>query len=173
MRQVPGVVVGYEHCCATITVRYLRTNGKNLASLLEKKQEVCGSRTTSVIATVTDNCDECDRNTLYLSPAAYNSAFSSSIGTASAGVTLVPCEPPAGITVIVREYRASEGGYLRLTFLDVAEMGAVTGVSLRASDSGDWQPLTRSFGANWDAYTVPTPPLDLRLYQNGNYVDLL
>lgn len=133
---------------------------------------MCGSQTQRALVVVTDNCDGCDPNTLYISPAAYDTAFSASVGRASGGVTLVPCQPPAGITVRVVEYRVADGGYMRLAFLDVAQMGAVTGASIRAA-GGDWQPMTRSFGASWDAYTVPAPPLDLRLYQNDNYVDLL
>ncbi|KAL6782563.1 hypothetical protein ACKKBG_A07290 [Auxenochlorella protothecoides x Auxenochlorella symbiontica] len=131
--------------------------------------EVCGSAAGAFVALVTDNCDGCDLSQIYVSPTAYAKSFSPSIGLATGRATAVPCAPPGDIVVRIDTFRPTLGGYLRLVLLSVAGQGPIDSVELRTSGSqGDWAPLARSFGAAWDASSLPSLPLDIRITRGGD-----
>lgn len=58
-------------------------------SLARRLQSVCGASPSTFTVLITDNCDGCDSLQVYVSPAAYDTGFSSSIGTAAARVAQV------------------------------------------------------------------------------------
>ncbi|PSC73189.1 barwin-like endoglucanase [Micractinium conductrix] len=133
-----------------------------------------GAAATSLVALVTDTCTSCapDRVTLhYLS---FQQKLSSPEG-GEVGIRWrqVECAAPSpGIVADIDTYRATEGGYLRLSLEQVAGTGAIAAVELRRSPlAGDrlslagttWSRMLNSWGAKWELSGLPEGPLDLRV----------
>ncbi|PRW59918.1 Nucleolar and coiled-body phospho 1 [Chlorella sorokiniana] len=84
------------------------------------------------------------------------------------------CRPPAGsnITMTVLDYRASEGGYLRLVLSSVAGSSGIQTVEARQTPlaggkldivASAWRRMINQHGAAWELSGIPVPPLDLRV----------
>lgn len=63
------------------------------------------------------------------------------------------------------DYRGADG-WLRLAIDGAGGRAAVTSVAVNGS-GGDWQPLSHSWGATWEAASAPAPPLSFQVRLDG------
>ena len=111
-------------------------------------QGMCGSSSPTVVVLVTDGCKGCGADTVYITPTAYTKAIASTEGQAVAQFRRVNCQPgPGGIDVRVNEFRATEGGWVALTLLDVAGSGDITRVEVAESGQARGGVGTADMGA--------------------------
>jgi hypothetical protein len=55
-----------------------------------------------------------------------------------------------------------QGAWIRLSITDSGGYAAVRSVSVKGS-SGDWKPMTNSWGATWEMPSSPPPPLSFKV----------
>eukprot|EP00775_Hariotina_reticulata_P002237 gene2237-2549_t len=122
-------------------------------------------------ALITDQCDaSCNSTNVNLHVFAFEQLAPIRVGRVAIRYRLIECDPADAITIHVSDYRAEEGGWIRMTFKNLAGDGGLTAVELAksattsaAGPTRSWQQLQNTFGANWEASTLPTPPMDIRL----------
>ncbi|GAB4820958.1 hypothetical protein N2152v2_008004 [Parachlorella kessleri] len=127
----------------------------------------CAPNTQTVL--VTDWCEGCGPDVIYVAGPAFRSLVTDSVGEVAGRFRRVPCDPPSGITVHVDNYRATQGGWIRLGLVGVAGTGDITSVDIKGSSQADssWKPMQRTYGAAWEASGLPPAPLDLRITSAG------
>ena len=122
---------------------------------------------------VTSVCATCRGDELSLDTATF-AALGGSVAAGQLAITYrsTECRPPAGITVTVRDYRSTDGGWLRLSVGDMAGSAGLAGVELRQAPlsgghldivASSWRKMLNLHGALWELNGLPAPPLDLRL----------
>eukprot|EP00879_Flechtneria_rotunda_P012123 GHRR01012661.1.p1 GENE.GHRR01012661.1~~GHRR01012661.1.p1 ORF type:complete len:114 (+),score=31.30 GHRR01012661.1:935-1276(+) len=85
----------------------------------------------------------------------------------------VPCKVAGNIVVNVDTYRATAGGYIKLSLKNVAGSGGITSVQLAQTGSTAYRPMNNTYGAEWEISIVPAPPLDIKVTnQQGQSVVL-
>ncbi|KAI3436575.1 hypothetical protein D9Q98_005991 [Chlorella vulgaris] len=115
----------------------------------------CGSAPSqTLVLLVSDYCTGCGPAAVYLAPTAFSKIVASDRGSVAGRVRRVNCNPPGPLAVQVDQYRATEGGWLRLALRDVSGGGDIQSVELAGSQ--------RTYGAVWEVSGVPDAPLDLR-----------
>ncbi|GAB4818248.1 hypothetical protein N2152v2_005294 [Parachlorella kessleri] len=84
----------------------------------------------------------------------------------------VECAPDGNVTFDIDQYRATEGGYIRLAVEQLAGSAVVQSVELRKSpvvmdrlsvSGSQWIKLGNTYGARWEVSGLPSPPLDMRI----------
>lgn len=87
----------------------------------------------------------------------------------------VECAPPTNVTLDVDQFRATEGGYIRLALESVAGSGSITAIELRQSpvvreadgvlkmSGSSFKSMQNTYGARWELSGFPDPPLDVRI----------
>lgn len=114
----------------------------------------------SVIVTITDKCPECSADHLDLQATAWAKLSDPSYGNIPIKYRRITCSPPGNIKLGVLNYNPS--GWVRFVALFTARRGSVKALAVRTNNSGKpWQYLTNSWGAVWEAGTIPAAPLDV------------
>ncbi|KAK9809432.1 hypothetical protein WJX73_006635 [Symbiochloris irregularis] len=120
-----------------------------------------GSAGTSPVILVVDNGMG---SSLSVPSSVFADIASPSIGQADVTVSQVDCQPTDNIAIRLLSFRPDQGGYLKLVLLNVAGSGAVRSIGLRRYQSQDaYQQMTNTYGAVWEADTLPGLPLDVQI----------
>lgn len=111
-----------------------------------------------VIAQITSTCTSCTASDLSISQDAFQ-RLGGSIAAGRLPISYrgpVECTPPGNMSLSILEYRAAEGGYLRLVPFNVAGASGISSVELRQTplSVSTHQPVCRHVvGMEW-----PGPP---------------
>eukprot|EP00803_Ostreobium_quekettii_P005677 evm.model.scf_1759.4 EVM.evm.TU.scf_1759.4 scf_1759:20146-24117(+) len=121
--------------------------------------------TKTVTAMVGGTCSEgCDDSSFNLHVNTFSQLSSPQDGGISVRIRKVSCAPGENILVTVNEYRATEGGYIKLAIRNVPGDGGLTALEIKGSnEAGGWRSADNTFGAAWEASLIPNPPLDIRI----------
>eukprot|EP01025_Chloroclados_australasicus_P026094 TRINITY_DN2592_c0_g1_i5.p1 TRINITY_DN2592_c0_g1~~TRINITY_DN2592_c0_g1_i5.p1 ORF type:complete len:424 (-),score=50.16 TRINITY_DN2592_c0_g1_i5:278-1492(-) len=123
-------------------------------------------RQNSTTVMITDSCQSgCVQQQLNMHVFAFQHLAPSKWGEIPIRFRRVSCQPPAGMMVRVTDYRASEGGWIRLVIMEVAGKADIAAVDIRQHGAltSQWQPLNNSYGAAWETSEIPLPPFDIRV----------
>jgi len=124
--------------------------------------EGCNDPKAVTTIQVVDDCDKCDANQVNLMATPFAKLAPMDLGQIKIQYREVPCAFAGGVTTRVDSYRASGGGWVRLTFKNV-NGGPLEKVELAKSGTDAWRPMRNAFGAAWEASRLPALPWDIRL----------
>ncbi|CAM8899362.1 unnamed protein product [Rhodiola kirilowii] len=143
-----------------------------------KDSNICSKNGTKVIVTDLNNSHETD---LVLSSRAFSDMAVPGmdrdlfrLGIVDVEYRRVPCEYKQNLAVHVEESSKKSYYYLAVTFLYQGGQTEIVGVDVAQVGSGNWEHMSRNFGAVWDTSRVPEGALQFRLNvtsgYNGKYV---
>lgn len=88
----------------------------------------------STVVQVSDHCESCGAARVFVSQAAWSQAVQgSSLQQLPGQVRQVACQPPGNLQPQITEYRAGNGGYLKLALQSVAGNGDLVTVEVKGS----------------------------------------
>ncbi|KAL4434037.1 hypothetical protein ABPG75_000478 [Micractinium tetrahymenae] len=139
-----------------------------------------GANGSSLVALITDTCVDCPANKLTLHYLSFAQKLASpDIGEVGIQWRQVECDAPAPIVADIDTYRATQGGYIRLSLESVAGTGGIASIELRKSPlAGDrmslagttWARMTNSWGAKYELSGLADTPLDVRITSDSGEV---
>eukprot|EP00887_Chlorella_sp_A99_P003678 scaffold7.g3678.t1 len=137
----------------------------------------CAPGAGTVVVQVVDTCTDCGADKISLPYLTMSQHLANpEKGLVAVKWRQVECAPPTNVTLDVDQFRATEGGYIRLALESVAGSGSITAIELRQSpvvreaqdgvlkmSGSSFKSMQNTYGARWELSGFPDPPLDLRI----------